>query len=86
MIHAAYGSNKDVSVYTSVGLKPRSIYIVGKVSKKHQSQATVLSDGYAAHLTALQQHGGSRPAQGNARMVLAPKGYFGHNLSIRRRR
>ncbi|XP_026681678.1 protein retinal degeneration B [Diaphorina citri] len=86
VIHAAYGSNKDVSVYTSVGLKPRSIYIVGKVSKKHQSQATVLSDGYAAHLTALQQHGGSRPAQGNARMVLAPKGYFGHNLSIRRRR
>uniref|UniRef100_A0A8D8SCH5 Protein retinal degeneration B n=1 Tax=Cacopsylla melanoneura TaxID=428564 RepID=A0A8D8SCH5_9HEMI len=86
VIHAAYGSNKDVSVYTSVGLKPRSIYIVGKVSKKHQSQCTVLSDGYAAHLTSLQQHGGSRPAQGNARMVLAPKGYFGHNLSIRRRR
>lgn len=86
VIHAAYGSNKDVSVYTSLGLKPRSIYIVGKVSKKHCVQATVLSDGYAAHLSHLQQHGGSRPAQGNARMVLAPKGYFGHNLSIRRRR
>lgn len=38
--------------------------------------ATVLSDGYSAHLNALQAHGGSRPAHGNARMVI-PRGYFG---------
>jgi membrane-associated phosphatidylinositol transfer protein len=31
-IHACYGSSKDISVYTSIGLKPKQIYIVGKVS------------------------------------------------------
>lgn len=88
VIHAAYGSSKDISVYTSIGLRPKQIYIVGKVSKKLYSQATVLFDGYAAHLTALTSHGGSRPAQGNARMVI-PRGYFGlpgQNASLRRRR
>ncbi|RZF42912.1 hypothetical protein LSTR_LSTR003628 [Laodelphax striatellus] len=86
IIHAAYGSSKDISVYTSIGLKPKQIFIVGKVSKKHHSQSTVLTEGYAAHLAILMCHGGSRPAQGNARMVLVPRGCFGHNVSIRRRR
>ncbi|CAH1397917.1 unnamed protein product [Nezara viridula] len=86
IIHAAYGSNKDISVYSSIGLKPFEIFIVGKVSKKHQSNATVLSDGYAAHLSTLLAHGGSRPAQGNARMVLVPRAAFSHSASIRRRR
>lgn len=88
IIHAAYGSSKDISVYTSIGLKPKEIYIVGKVSKKLHPQSTVLADGYAAHLAALMSHGGSRPAQGNARMVI-PRGYFGlpgQNTSFRRRR
>ncbi|KAL0272196.1 UNVERIFIED_CONTAM: hypothetical protein PYX00_005270 [Menopon gallinae] len=88
VIHAAYGSSKDITVYTSVGLKQKQIYIVGKVSKKLHSQATVIADGYAAHLTSLMSHGGSRPAQGNARMVI-PRGYFGlpgQNASLRRRR
>lgn len=88
VIHAAYGSGKDINVYTSVGLKPKQIYIVGKVSKKLHSQATVLTDGYAAHLASLMAHGGSRPAQGNARMVI-PRGHFGfpgQNVSLRRRR
>ncbi|XP_046680815.1 protein retinal degeneration B isoform X3 [Homalodisca vitripennis] len=85
IVHVAYGSSKDISVYTSIGLKPKQIFIVGKVSKKHHSQATVLAEGYAAHLSNLLCHGGSRPAQGNARMVLVPRG-FGHNASIRRRR
>jgi hypothetical protein len=76
IIHSAYGSSKDISVYTSVGLKPKQIFIVGKASKKQHAQATILIDGYAAHLTNLMAHGGSRPAQGNARMVL-PRGYFG---------
>lgn len=86
IIHAAYGSAKDITVYTNVGLRPKQIYIVGKASKKQQSQATVLSDGYAIHLATLMTHGGSRPAQGNARMVI-PRGYFGlSGQAINRRR
>lgn len=59
-----------------------------QVSKKHQSGATVLSEGYASHLNTLMAHGGSRPAQGNQRMVI-PKGCFnlpGQAPSLRRRR
>lgn len=59
-----------------------------QVSKKHQSGATVLSEGYASHLNILMSHGGSRPAQGNQRMVI-PKGCFnlpGQAPSLRRRR
>ncbi|XP_060520907.1 protein retinal degeneration B [Cylas formicarius] len=86
IVHAAYGSAKDISVYTSIGLKPKEIYIVGKVSRKQHSLATVLSEGYAAHLASLLSHGGSRPAQGNARMVI-PRGYFGlPGQAISRRR
>ncbi|XP_050292895.1 protein retinal degeneration B isoform X2 [Anthonomus grandis grandis] len=87
IIHSAYGSAKDISVYTNVGLKPKQIYVVGKASKKQQSQSTVLQDGYAVHLATLMAHGGSRPAQGNARMVI-PRGYFGlpgQTISRRRR-
>lgn len=86
IIHAAYGSSKDISVYSALDLKPKQIFIIGKVSRKHHTMATVLSDGYAAHLSALQCHGGSRPAQGNARMLLTSRGRFGHNASMRRRR
>lgn len=53
-----------------------------------QSNATVLNDGYAAHLSALQAVGGSRPAKGNARMVI-PRGCFnlpGQTTNPRRRR
>lgn len=85
-ICAAYGSSKDIAVYSAVGLKPSQIFIVGRVNKKYQNVATILSDGYAAHLSNLLSHGGPRPAQGNARMVLFPRGCFGHNTSIRRRR
>ncbi|XP_053678781.1 protein retinal degeneration B [Anopheles nili] len=88
IVHAAYGSSKDISVYTSIGLKPKQIFITGKVSKKLQSMATPLTDGYAAHLSSLMTVGGSRPAQGNARMVI-PRSCFnlpGQNQSIRRRR
>jgi membrane-associated phosphatidylinositol transfer protein len=88
IVHAAYGSSKDISVYSTIGLKPKEIYIVGKVSKKQAPLAMPLTEGYAAHLSALLAHGGSRPAQGNARMVI-PRGYFGlpgQNMSLRRRR
>ena len=44
-IRAAYGSSKDISVYSSVGIKPDNIYIVGKVSRKHQGQAQSLIEG-----------------------------------------
>ncbi|XP_055914995.1 protein retinal degeneration B isoform X1 [Eupeodes corollae] len=74
-ICAAYGSSKDITVYTNVGLRASQIFIVGKVSKKLQGTATVLSEGYAAHLSSLMAVGGSRPAQGNARMVI-PRGCF----------
>lgn len=30
-IHSAYGSSKDIIVYTNIGMKPKQIYIVGKV-------------------------------------------------------
>ncbi|XP_044748569.1 protein retinal degeneration B isoform X5 [Coccinella septempunctata] len=75
LIHAAYGSAKDINVYNSIGLKPKQIFIVGKASKKQHVQAVILSEGYAVHLNSLMAHGGSRPAQGNARMVI-PRGYF----------
>lgn len=32
LIHAAYGSSKDICVYTNVGLRSKQIYIVGKVN------------------------------------------------------
>ncbi|XP_033108992.1 protein retinal degeneration B-like [Anneissia japonica] len=73
VIHAAYGSGKDISVYSSVGMKAEQIYIIGKASKKHQSQAQLLSDGYSAHLEHLVLT--SCPSAGNSRMVLR-KGCF----------
>ena len=71
IIHKAYGSAKDITVYSSLGLLPDDIFVVGKPpSGKRQSAATYLSEGYADHLAQLTAHGGSRPAQGNARMVI----------------
>lgn len=65
LIHAAYGSSKDINVYASIGIPPEKIFIVGKASKKQQALATILCEGYSAHLSLLQAHGGSRPAQGS---------------------
>lgn len=39
---AAYGSSKDINVYSSIGLKPEQIYIVGKASKKQQANSQVM--------------------------------------------
>ncbi|XP_072371818.1 membrane-associated phosphatidylinositol transfer protein 2 isoform X6 [Scyliorhinus torazame] len=75
-IHAAYGSTKDISVYSSLGLSPSQIYIIGRSSKKYQHQCQFLSDGYAAHLSQLEYNHRSRPAKSNSRMVLR-KGSFG---------
>ena len=49
-IRAAYGSSKDISVYSSVGMKADNIYIVGKISRKQQGQAQSLSEGNSHQL------------------------------------
>uniref|UniRef100_A0A671NT81 Membrane-associated phosphatidylinositol transfer protein 3-like n=2 Tax=Sinocyclocheilus anshuiensis TaxID=1608454 RepID=A0A671NT81_9TELE len=73
-ISAAYGSMKDMSVYSTLGLAPNQIYIVGRPSKKHQHQCQFLSEGYAAHLSILEFEHGSRSKKN--RMVLR-QGSFG---------
>ena len=42
VIQSAYGSAKDISVYSSIGLKSEQIYIVGKVNKKQHGIAQVI--------------------------------------------
>ena len=41
IFRAAYGSNKDINVYKELDMNPDQIYIVGKISKKHQLLAIV---------------------------------------------
>ncbi|KAI4877822.1 hypothetical protein NFI96_016324, partial [Prochilodus magdalenae] len=73
-ISAAYGSMKDMSVYSALGLEPSQIYIVGRPSKKHQQQCQFLSEGYATHLSMLEFEHGSRSKKN--RMILR-QGSFG---------
>ncbi|KAF5911754.1 hypothetical protein HPG69_015732 [Diceros bicornis minor] len=75
-ISAAYGSTKDISVYSVLGLPPSQIFIVGRPTKKYQTQCQFLSEGYAAHLAALEAGHRSRPKKNNSRMILR-KGSFG---------
>uniref|UniRef100_A0A8D0DCB9 Phosphatidylinositol transfer protein membrane associated 2 n=1 Tax=Sander lucioperca TaxID=283035 RepID=A0A8D0DCB9_SANLU len=76
-IFAAYGSTKDISVYSTIGLPPSHIYIVGRPTKKLQHQCQFISDGYASHLSQLEYNQRSRPAKsGSTRMVLR-KSSFG---------
>ncbi|XP_019362699.1 PREDICTED: membrane-associated phosphatidylinositol transfer protein 2 isoform X5 [Gavialis gangeticus] len=75
-IHAAYGSTKDISVYNSINLPPTHIYIVGRPTKKLQSQCQFITEGYAAHLAQLEYNHRSRPAKNTTRMALR-KGSFG---------
>ncbi|XP_023099522.2 membrane-associated phosphatidylinositol transfer protein 3 [Felis catus] len=75
-ISAAYGSTKDISVYSVLGLLPSQIFIVGRPTKKYQAQCQFLSEGYAAHLATLEAGHRSRPKKNNSRMVLR-KGSFG---------
>ena len=86
IIHAAYGSSKDISVYSSLGLKSDKIFIIGKPSRRQSNlQVSWISNGYAEHLANLTSPGGSRPAQGNARMVI-PKGMALGPPGLQRRR
>ena len=58
VVHAAYGSNKDIAVYSSLSIKSEQILIFGKPSKKQsQLQVTWLTDGYAEHLANLTTPG-----------------------------
>lgn len=40
-ISAAYGSTKDISVYSVLGLPPSQIFIVGRPAKKYQTHCQV---------------------------------------------
>ncbi|XP_017344550.1 membrane-associated phosphatidylinositol transfer protein 2 isoform X6 [Ictalurus punctatus] len=80
-IFAAYGSTKDISVYTSLGLPPSSIYIVGRPTKKMQHQCQFISDGYASHLSHLEYSQRSRPAKTGSTRVTLRKGSFGLGAS-----
>ncbi|XP_037548013.1 membrane-associated phosphatidylinositol transfer protein 2 [Nematolebias whitei] len=73
-IFAAYGSNKDISVYTSVGLPPSQIYIVGRLTKKLQHQCQFIPDGYVSHLSQLDYNQRSRPAKSTSTCVVLRKG------------
>ncbi|XP_045634096.1 membrane-associated phosphatidylinositol transfer protein 2 isoform X5 [Ursus americanus] len=76
-VHAAYGSTKDVAVYSSISLSPMQIYIVGRPTKKLQQQCQFITDGYAAHLAQLKYNHRARPARNAATRMALRKGSFG---------
>ncbi|KAM5238085.1 membrane-associated phosphatidylinositol transfer protein 2 isoform 4-T4 [Ctenodactylus gundi] len=76
-VHAAYGSTKDVAVYSSISLSPMQIYIVGRPTKKLQQQCQFITDGYAAHLAQLKYNHRARPARNTATRMALRKGSFG---------
>ncbi|XP_075424428.1 membrane-associated phosphatidylinositol transfer protein 2 isoform X11 [Ascaphus truei] len=73
--HAAYGSTKDITVYSALGLSPLQIYIVGRATKKLQHQCQFITEGYASHLAQLEYNHRSRPAKNTSRIALR-KGSF----------
>uniref|UniRef100_A0A8C5I8M2 Phosphatidylinositol transfer protein membrane associated 1 n=1 Tax=Junco hyemalis TaxID=40217 RepID=A0A8C5I8M2_JUNHY len=75
-IVAGYGSTKDVSVYSSLGLAPAHIYIVGRAVKKFHNQCQFLSEGYVAHLAQLEAAALAHSPKGPPRPVLG-KGTYG---------
>uniref|UniRef100_A0A8C4H755 Phosphatidylinositol transfer protein membrane associated 2 n=1 Tax=Dicentrarchus labrax TaxID=13489 RepID=A0A8C4H755_DICLA len=76
-IFAAYGSTKDISVYSNIGLPPSHIYIVGRPTKKMQHQCQFIPDGYASHLSQLEYSQRSRPAKSASTRMVLRKGSFG---------
>ncbi|XP_060049183.1 membrane-associated phosphatidylinositol transfer protein 2 isoform X7 [Erinaceus europaeus] len=76
-VHAAYGSTKDVAVYSAISLSPTQIYIVGRPTKKLQQQCQFITDGYAAHLAQLKYNHRARPARNTATRMALRKGSFG---------
>ncbi|KAK6315548.1 hypothetical protein J4Q44_G00130720 [Coregonus suidteri] len=76
-IFAAYGSTKDITVYSSLGLPPSHIYIVGRPTKKMSSQCQFIPDGYASHLSQMEYSQRSRPAKTASARIVLRKGSFG---------
>ncbi|XP_064798309.1 membrane-associated phosphatidylinositol transfer protein 2-like isoform X6 [Oncorhynchus masou masou] len=76
-IFAAYGSTKDITVYSSLGLPPSHIYIVGRPTKKMSSLCQFIPDGYASHLSQLEYSQRSRPAKTASARIVLRKGSFG---------
>ncbi|XP_031549781.1 membrane-associated phosphatidylinositol transfer protein 2-like [Actinia tenebrosa] len=77
IVHCAYGSVKDISVYSHMGLKPQQIFCVAKHHvRKYEKQAQFLKEGYAVHLNDLSTNAISRPALGNSRLIIR-RGCFG---------
>ncbi|KAM9801247.1 membrane-associated phosphatidylinositol transfer protein 2 [Neosynchiropus ocellatus] len=76
-IFAAYGSTKDIPVYSSAGLPPTHIYIVGRPSKKTQHRCQFISDGYASHLSQLEHHQRSGPAESTGTRTVLRTSSFG---------
>jgi len=69
---AAYGSGKDVSVYSRLQIDPQRIYIVGKSSSKKQTTScscTLLLKGYSAHLEELNRPHVLTPAKFDAQVT-----------------
>ncbi|KAL4822633.1 hypothetical protein H8958_009153 [Nasalis larvatus] len=75
-VHAAYGSTKDVAVYSAISLSPMQIYIVGRPTKKLQQQCQFIMDGYASHLAQLKYSHRTRPARNTATRMALRKGSF----------
>ncbi|XP_048100485.1 membrane-associated phosphatidylinositol transfer protein 2-like [Alosa alosa] len=80
-ICAGYGSTKDISVYSAIGLTPSQIYIVGRPSKKMQHQCQFISDGYASHLSQLESSHRARPAKSTSSRMVLRKPSFGLGAS-----
>ncbi|XP_033828267.1 membrane-associated phosphatidylinositol transfer protein 2-like isoform X3 [Periophthalmus magnuspinnatus] len=76
-IIAGYGSTKDISVYSSIGLPPSHIYIVGRPTKKMQQQCQFITEGYAAHLSQLEYSHRSRPPKSSSTRMVLRKSSFG---------
>ncbi|XP_055018149.1 LOW QUALITY PROTEIN: membrane-associated phosphatidylinositol transfer protein 2-like [Boleophthalmus pectinirostris] len=76
-IFVGYGSTKDISVYSSIGLPPSHIYIVGRPTKKMQQQCQFITEGYAAHLSQLEYSHRSRPPKSSSTRMVLRKSSFG---------
>ncbi|KGL83896.1 Membrane-associated phosphatidylinositol transfer protein 1, partial [Tinamus guttatus] len=74
-IVAGYGSTKDISVYSSLGLSPAHIYIVGRAVKKFNNQCQFLSEGYVAHLAQLEAASLAHSPKGPPRPTLGKSTY-----------
>uniref|UniRef100_A0A3B1J5Q3 Membrane-associated phosphatidylinositol transfer protein 3 n=1 Tax=Astyanax mexicanus TaxID=7994 RepID=A0A3B1J5Q3_ASTMX len=81
-INSAYGSMKDISVYSMLGLSPGQIYIVGRPPNSSCFLFTLywicfFLEGYAVHLSSLQFGHRARPKKSSSVRMVLRKGSFG---------